>query len=248
MFVRNAALVKGLLILLYLSLLCVILAGCGARTGEGEQPSSPERSHVAGAGTNPTTARVVCDRGGVNVLTPEVESRPDGVHLAIENRLQGRAELSVSHPEGGMGWGVSSGESWRVANVPPGKIEIDCFSRSWGRDKLFAMGTETMRVLAGDSGYRSPRLDCPRGKLAGGMKPYTEEEMKAHEGDPADLLRRELSGSLREGDIVEIAGNTQNRDERTVRVVRDGEVVANAHYFRTSDGWLGGLTENCAGL
>ena len=34
----------------------------------------------------------------------------------------------------------------------------------------------------------------------------------------------------------------------TVRVVRDGEVVANAHYFRTSDGWLGGLTENCAGL
>jgi len=33
-----------------------------------------------------------------------------------------------------------------------------------------------------------------------------------------------------------------------VRVVRDGTVVANANYFRTSDGWLGGLTENCAAL
>ena len=237
---------KGLLILLYLSLLCVILAGCGVRTGG--QSSSPERSHVTGAERNPTTARVVCDSGGVSVLTPEVESRPDGVHLAIENRLEGSADLSVSHPEGGMGWSVPSGESGRVANVPPGKIEIDCFSRSWGRDRLFAMGTETMRVLAGDSGYKPAKLECPRGKLAGGMKPYTEEEMKAHEGDPTDLLRRELSGSLSEGDIVEIAGNTQNRDERTVRVVRDGEVVANAHYFRTSDGWLGGLTENCAGL
>ena len=80
------------------------------------------------------------------------------------------------------------------------------------------------------------------------MKPYSEEETRAHEGDPTDLLRRELSGSLRRDDVVEIAGNTQNRDEKTVRVVRDGEVVANAHYFRTSSGWLGGLIENCASL
>ncbi len=118
------------------------------------------------------------------MLTPELESRPDGVHLAIENRLDGMADLSVSHPEGGMGWSVPSGESRRVANVPPGRIEIDCSSRSWGRDKLFAMGAENMRVIAGDSGYRSPKLECPRGKLAGGMKPYTEEEMKAQEGGP----------------------------------------------------------------
>lgn len=248
MFFRRADFVRWMPNSLYLSLLCVILAGCGARTGEGRQQSSPEGSDTTGAEGNLTTARVVCDSGGVGVLTPEVESRPDGVHLAIENRLEGMADLSVSHPEGGVGWSVPPGESGRVANVPPGKIEIDCFSRSWGRDKLFAMGTETVRVLAGDSGYRSPKLDCPRGKLAGGMKRYTEQEMKTQEGDPTDLLRRELSGALREDDVVEIAGNTQNRDERTVRVVRDGEVVANAHYFRTSDGWLGGLTENCAGL
>jgi hypothetical protein len=240
--------VKGLLAL-YLSLFLAVLAGCGPQAGNEELPSSSEEEETSGTQEDPAAARVVCDGGGVHVLTPEVAARPDGVHLAIDNRLEGSADLSVSHAEGGMGWSVPSGESERVANVPPGKVEIDCFSRSWGRDKLFAMGTETIRVLAGDSGYRSPKLDCPRGKLAGSMgSRIGESEMGAREGSPTDLLRRELSDSLREGDVVEIAGNTRNRDEKTVRVVRDGEVVANAHYFRTSDGWLGGLTENCAGL
>lgn len=248
MFVRNAALVKGLSAF-YLSLLVALLVGCGAQSGNGERPSFSEGDETSSAEEDPAVARVVCDGDGIDVLTPEVAARPDGVHLAIDNRLEGSADLSVSHPGGGMGWSVPSGESERVANVPPGKIEIDCFSRSWGRDKLFAMGTETIRVLAGDSGYRSPKLDCPRGKLAGSMSSRIgESKTGAREGSPTDLLRRELSGSLRENDVVEIAGNTQNRDEKTVRVVRDGEVVANAHYFRTSDGWLGGLTENCAGL
>lgn len=182
------------------------------------------------------------------MLTSKVEARPDGVHLSIENRLEGSVDLSVDHSGGGMGWSVPAGESERVANVPPGKVRISCFRPSWGRDKLFAMNAEEIEVLAGDSGYKPAKLDCPRGKLAGGMKPYTEEEMKAYEGDPVKLLRRELAGSLRESDVVEIAGNTRNRDEKTVRVVREGEVVANAHYFRTSSGWLGGLIENCAGL
>jgi hypothetical protein len=206
--------VKGASALLCLSLLCAILAGRGARTGGEGPPSSPQRSEVTGAEEGPTTARVVCDGGGVSVLIPEVASWPDGLHITIDNRLQGSADLSVSHPEGGMGWSVPSGESARVANVPSGKVEIDCFSRSWGREKLLAVGTETVRVLAGASGYKSAKLDCPRGKPADGMKPYTEEETKAHEGDPTDLLRHELSGSLRRGDVVEIAGNTQNRDER----------------------------------
>lgn len=182
------------------------------------------------------------------MLTPKVAAQSDGVRLSIEDRLGGSADLSVSHPEGGMGWSVPAGESGRVANVPPGKIEIDCFSRSWGRDRLLGMEVGTMQVLASGSGYKSAKLGCPRGKPGGGMKPYTEEETKVHEGDPADLLRRELSGSLREDDVVEIAGNTQKRGEKTVRVVRDGKVVANAHYFRVSNGWLGGLIENCAGL
>ena len=75
------------------------------------------------------TAQVVCDGDGVHVLTPRVESRPDGVHLAIDNRLEGNVDLSVDHA-GGVGWSVPTGESKRVAKVPPGKIKIVCYRRS----------------------------------------------------------------------------------------------------------------------
>ena len=42
---------------------------------------------------------------------------------------------------------------------------------------------------------------------------------------------------MRKDDLVEVAGNTQNRDERTVHVVSGGKVVANAHYSRS---WTAG--------
>jgi hypothetical protein len=82
--------------------------------------------------TDPDTARVVCDGDGIHVLTPRVESRPDGIHLAIDNRHERIADLSVRHSGGGMGWSVPKGKSKRVANVPPGKVEIDCYRPSWG--------------------------------------------------------------------------------------------------------------------
>jgi len=212
-------------------MLVVALAfGCrGTMEDEGAPP--PEQERV------PSNVRVVCDGEGAHVLTPEVEASPEGVHLAIDNRLQGNADLSVDHPGGGMGWSVPTGESERVADVPPGKVTIACYSRSWGREKALSIESGATEVLAGDSGYKSPGLDCPRGKLAGGMGPYSEE--MGGEGDPVELLRSEVSGRLREGDVVEIAGNMRSRDEKTVRVVRDGKVVANAHYMRVSDGWLG---------
>ena len=153
----------------------------------------------------------------------------------ISNRLEGDADLSVSHPEGGMGWSVTSGENKRVVNVPLGKIKIDCYSRSWGKDKLSAMDVGTMEVFAGDAGYKSTRLDCPREK-SGKIKPYSEEETDEQKGDPVEIFRRSDSDSLREGDIVEIAGNTRSRDERTVRVARNGKVVATAHYLKFSTG------------
>jgi hypothetical protein len=233
--------------LLCLSLLCIVLAGCGARSGGEGPPSSSQRSEVTGAEGGTTTARVVCDGGGVSVLTPEVASRPDGVHIAIDNRLRGSADLSVSHPGGGMGWSVPSGESSRVANVPPGKVKIDCFSRSWGREKLFAMGTETLRVLAGASGYKSTKLECERGRSEK-IGPLTKEETEEQKGDPVEIFRRTNAGSIHEGDVVEAAGNTRSQDERTVRVVRDGRVVATAHYLRFSKGWMEATEESCAGF
>lgn len=222
-------------------LLVFIFFGCQ------RPPSNENAAPVPKTKDTADAVRIICDGDGVHALTPRVESRPDGVHLAIDNRLEGNADLSVSHSGGGMGWSVPPGQSKRVANVPPGKIKIDCYSRSWGKDKLFAMEIGTVEVLAGDSGYKSTKLDCPREKSKK-IKPYTKEEMQEQKGDPVEIFRRSNSDSLREGDVVEIAGNTQSRDERTVRVVRDGKVVATAHYLKFSTGWMEATDENCIGF
>ena len=47
---------------------------------------------------------------------------------------------------------------------------------------------------------------------------------------------------------MEAAGNTRSRDERTVRLVRDGRVTATAHYLRFSKGWMEATDESCAGF
>ncbi len=195
------------MIVLYLSLIAVLTLGCARAAQEDVRIPPVGRDKV------PESARVVCDGDGAHVLTPKVEARADGVHISLDNRLGGDADFSVDHPGGGMGWSVPTGDSERVANVPPGTVRVDCYKRSWGKEKALAIDGGTIEVLAGDSGYRSTKLDCPRGKLAGGMGPYSEEEMGG-EGDSVELLRRELSDSLREGDVVEIAGNPQRREDR----------------------------------
>ena len=231
------------ILLLHLSLVAVLLIGCGVETvGDGQTPS-PGKDRASLTDRAPITARVVCDGEGVRVLTPEVEAGADGVHLSVDNRLGESADLSVSHPGGGMGWSVPTGESKRVANVPPGRVKIACLSRSWGRDEVFAMDVGEIAVLADESGYKSTKLDCPRARE---IEPFTEEETEEQRGDPVEIFRRSNPGSLREGDVVEAAGNTRSRGERTVRVVRDGRVIATAHYLKFSAGWLEATDETCA--
>jgi hypothetical protein len=72
--------------------------------------------------------------------------------------------------------------------------------------------------------------------------------MREQKGDPVEIFRRSNAPSLREGDVVEAAANTRSRDERTVRVVRDGKVVAAAHYLKFSTGWMEATDENCVGF
>ncbi len=109
------------------------------------------------------------------------------------------------------------------------------------------MEVGTIQVLAGDSGYKSTKLDCPGGRSKK-IEPFTKEETEEQKGAPVETFRRGNAGALREGDVVETAGNTQSRDERTVRVVRDGKVVVTAHYLKFSRGWMEATDESCAGL
>ena len=94
-----------------------------------------------------------------------------------------------------------SGEGGRVANVvPPGEVGIDCYRRSRGNVRLFAAETGTLRV--------------------GEVLSLHERRDRGAGGGPVEIFRRSNAGSIREGDIVEAAGNTRSQDERTVRLVR----------------------------
>src|SRR5215208_8200278 len=94
-------------------------------------------------------------------------------------------------------------------------------------------------VVKGDSGYKSPELECKLGApIAGGGVPtdvvMPREVPKGEKFHPEEHVREEYSGNLKEGDVVEAAGYTEGRypqQGRVVRVVRNGKVVAAYSYF-----------------
>lgn len=58
---------------------------------------------------------------------------------------------------------------------------------------------------------------------------------KGEEARPVELARRDFSKEIEEGDQVV---SERGRNAATVRVVRDGRVVAIIHYRRARGGWL----------
>ena len=224
---------------LLLSAAALLLSGCAAYT-EGSKPSSNrERA--------PDTAVIVCGRDGTRVLTPRVEARPDGVHYVIDNRHGTRAGYSVQNTEGaGTGGDVPEGKSEHVGDIPPGKIRVGCEGQPVDGIKV---DYGTFRVSAGDSGYKSVEPECGRGMvtftdggfLAAGAK------SRGVDVDPVELTRRKFSDNLQGGDVVEAAGYPGRRGQRTVRIVRDGRVVAAVEHGRAKGGWVqGGGYTACA--
>jgi hypothetical protein len=69
---------------------------------------------------------------------------------------------------------------------------------------------------------------------------------KGENANPVELTQDEFSKSIEEGDTVEIADRQEGPNLRTVRVIRDGRVVAHITYRRGGEGWLLESYEACA--
>lgn len=224
--------------LLCLSAAFVFSYGCGpASTDEPAEPSGQKGV--------PDTARVVCGRDGTRLLTPHVKARPDGVHFVIDNRFEAGTGYSFEYPEGGGGGdSAPKGESAHVGDFPPGEVRIGCEEPpADGIDIDYA----TLDVVDPEGFYKSVELECEGGMAVGGGPQYAPGA-KGKKGDLVEMVRRGLSDRLREGDTVELAGYPESQDSRTVRVVRDGRVVATVAFFADSGGWLEDSTSNCAGF
>jgi hypothetical protein len=203
-----------------------------------------------------STARVVCLRAeqgvppptkgtealedGVltRVLTPKVEAQPDGVHLQIDNRI-GKAPGYVfsvakatnleSYESGGSLF--RKGINNDVTDAPPGIAEIQCFTqpRRYDYNEKYAY----FEIVVGDSGYKSPELECrlgsePMGAGGADIGGYTGS-------NPVAKARADFSEQLKESDVVEEAGYPQVPSP-PVRVVRAGQVVARIDYSASGYG------------
>ena len=218
----------------------VLLGGCGAMGSErAEEPAG--EGETAGAAGIPETARIVCGPEGTRVLTPRVRARPDGVHLVIDNRFDAEAGYAFKHPEGEMGDGAPRGESSHVWDPPPGEIRVGC-----EKPPVDGIGTDyaTLKVVAGDSGYKPIELECQGGMAVAGGAQYAPGA-RGVKGDLVGQARSQFSEKIREDDVVELAGYPELRDERIVRVVRDGRVIATVHFLGEPGDWLQDRYEAC---
>lgn len=202
------------------------------------------RSNADSKGTSvPDIARVVCDRAGSRMLTPEVRVRRDGVHFEIQNRLGKDTGYAIATPDVSMGGNAPKARSRHVGDFPPGKVSIGCYP-SVNADPDYAKLT----VLTGSSGYRPAKLECPSGRSVSSGGGLYAQGAKGEKEDPVDLVRRRFSEQLDEGDVVEIAGYSEDQSGKTVRATRDGQVVAVFEYSRVKGGWLENGYSSCEGF
>ncbi len=129
---------------------------------------------------------------------------------------------------------VVAGCGQDAGNTPSGSADL---TTSPGRSGERAT---TAEQTASDNG-----LECPGGMGVGGFFDYAPGA-KGEKANPVELARRDFSKQIDEGDTVEIADRPRGRNARTVRVVRDGRVVALIEYRRAGGGWLQDHYEACA--
>ena len=161
----------------------------------------------------------------------------------VDNRFKKGTSYSFEYPEGGgEGYSVPRGESGHVGDFPPGKVRIGC-------EKPPVDGTHidygTLEVVDPNGVYKSVEIECKGGMAVSGMAEYASG-VKGKKGAPVEIVRREFSRHIRDGDQVELAGYPESREYRTMRVVRVGRVIAKVVYFREGKGWLQDHYEACA--
>ncbi len=232
-----------------LCLCAVLTGGCAASSTDGPTRSQGEQSTEPAQPSEgeraAPSARIVCGPEGTRVSTPRVEAHPDGVHFVIDNRFEKGTGYSFEYPEGGGGGNSAEhGESRHVEDFPPGKVRIGC-----EKPPVDGAGLDygVLEVDDPQGVYKPVELECQGGTAVSGSAEFAPGA-KGKKGDPVQITRRQFSDRIEDDDTVELAGYPKSREYRTVRVVRDGRVVANVVYFRDGKGWLQDHYEACGGF
>jgi hypothetical protein len=171
------------------------------------------------------TLQLRCTAGGTEILTPNVRTHEDGVHVeVVEAGAAGDVVFAIagsSWVTGRAGDDLATGSFVRGLFV--GSNSVVCTGTDEGAAPPPTAGWATFEVVDdGRDDWTSVQLPCP---------PNAWEPINAHIAAPqeADLLDSDVVMRLSEiqpNDTVELAGYVMSPLNRTVRVVRDGVVIA----------------------
>ena len=214
-------------------LVALALAGCGAAA---EQPDDP----AAGAApppppaSVPTTAVVVCGPDGASAETPEVAASRDGVHVEIRNDSGSEQVVHVQTGDSAQGEGFAVGTHARVWTIPPGPAKVTCADAA---DEAPEPTEATVEVVGPEGIWVSTALNCDGDVSASTLDYFAGAP--GLQGEPTEVVAASGEVDVAAGDVVELAGYPEDLDAPTVRVVRDGRVVAAVGLLPAEDdGWL----------
>lgn len=181
--------------------------------------------------------KLTCRSDGTTDLhTPTVLTRPDGVHVQVDN--QAGETVSVN----GLGWDFDEGVSEETLSVPPGRVMIACWPLSahgGGEPERVPV-----RIVDPEANWVPIELQCPNGLIASTISDFFAGS-EGTKGDPVEIVREQVRG-LKPSDLVEIAAYP-DQPEPVVRIVRRGKVVAVANLTRAEGGgYLFGGFSSCS--
>jgi hypothetical protein len=224
------------------AIVLLLMVGCDETRPQNSRPGTTEPTSVpttAMPSTDPdqpaaASAKIVCDGETTIVRTPVVATSLHGVIFTVA--VPAGSDLGFTVLEAGQGANAEEGRFVWV--VPPGTTHVLCSTHhdDPGDRSLY----ETLTVVDRLGFYKDPELGCADGSG------YGMSDGPAAPGTPKDQALDRLTG-LRPDDVVERAGYPRSWWEATVRVVRDGTVVANLGFEHARDGWVFNAFQSCRG-
>ena len=205
------------------ALLAATVAGCS--TGG---PSSTEMSQMVGV--------VTCTPAGASATTP-VAVQPDGVHFVVDIPDDGAAMVGDGRGDEPDEWLSGTGQTVSTL-LGTGSYQVACRGGATGEVLPVRAPLE---IIDPGGLWLEDRLTCPDRVI--GNTDFVEGA-EGERGDLITALRRHVTG-LRPDDLVTRAGYPVTQD-REVRVIREGRVVAVATYEPAGpDAWLLGSLAVC---
>ena len=166
--------------------------------------------------------------GGTELSDERVKAQPEGVHVWVDNRSGESASIN------GFVLDVGEGFSKNVVRAAPGETKVACWPFSQHSKK--EPPTTPLEIVDPNGFYKSAELHCPPGPKSDLIETaiFELDTKKSEHDDPVEAAG-DFFDKLEEEDTVEIAGYPE-ADPPSVRVIRDGYVVANVAFLRADDG------------